>query len=99
MPIGDDFKDPADGRIARAEFKQEHGRKWSAKTSVDKAKSMLHLLGITGITSTRRGNVTFSALVKSISSMRREKHYGLGWSKAHTGRSREIKSKQEVWMK
>lgn len=52
MPIGDDFKDPADGRIARAEFKQEHGRKWSAKTSVDKAKSMLHLLGIIGITST-----------------------------------------------
>lgn len=52
MPIGDDFKDPADDRIARAEFKQEHGRKWSAKTSVDKAKSMLHLLGITGITST-----------------------------------------------
>lgn len=47
----------------------------------------------------RRGNVTFSARVKSISSMRREKHYGLGRSKAHTGRSREIKSKQEVWMK
>ena len=49
--------DSADNRIAGAGIQIRTGRKWSAKTSVDQAESMLYLRDIIGNTNTGRQGV------------------------------------------
>lgn len=96
------LKDPADGRIARAEIKQdqeESGQQKHQWTKQRVCSTYEESLESQALGTKARGCHIFSTS-KSISSMRREKHHGLGWSKAHTGRSREIKSNRRCgWSK
>ena len=54
------LRDSADNRIAGAGIQTTTGRKWSAKTSVDQAESMLQLRDIIGNTNTGREGVGMS---------------------------------------
>lgn len=85
------LKDSADDRIARSGFKQEQEESCQQNISGPSREYAI-------LTSQqwkqkhwtpRRGNVTFPAVVKSVRTM----------VQAHTGKSTEIKSKQEAWMK
>ena len=54
------LQDSADNRIAGAGIQTRKGRKWSAKTSMDQAESMLHLQDIIGNTNTGQQGVGMS---------------------------------------
>ena len=54
------LRDSVDNRIAGAVIHAMAGRKWSAKTPVDQAKSMLHLRDIIRNTNTGRHGVGMS---------------------------------------
>lgn len=49
-PFGNDLRDSANDRAARAGIQTRTGGKWSAKTSVDQAEIMRHLRDIIGNT-------------------------------------------------
>ena len=72
------LQDSVDNRVAGAGIQTRTGMKWSVKTSVDQAESMLHLRDIIGNTNTGRQGVGMSRFQQW---SRRQQQKGVSWSR------------------